>query len=78
MLVLCAVFTNCFTHGVLGSFIIRPFTRYKDIHEYCKNHISTHWHKKAVIATKNFTEDLPVHVMIVSAHKKVIEKIEKS
>ncbi|XP_039307843.1 zinc finger MYM-type protein 1 isoform X1 [Solenopsis invicta] len=73
----CVLFPSTVTHGVLGLFIIRLFTRYKHIHEYCKNHVSSHWHKVAVIAAKNFTEDLPVQVLMVSAHKKVIEENRK-
>ncbi|CAB3247519.1 unnamed protein product [Arctia plantaginis] len=42
--------------GVLGSFIIRPFCKFKDIHEHCKKHMETHFHKMALEAANHFLE----------------------
>lgn len=73
----CVLFPPTSVQGVVGSFIIRPFTRYKDMHELCKNHVSNQWHKAAVTSAKSFVEDVPVNLMMVSAHKKVVEENRK-
>lgn len=63
--------------GVLGSFIIKPFTRYKDIHENCRNHISNNWHQGATEAAKSFMEEVLINIMMVSGHQKVLEQNRK-
>lgn len=70
----CVLFLPTTVQGVLGSFVIRPFTRYKAMHEFCKNHISTQCHKTAVIKAESFMEEVDVDVMMISAHKKRIEE----
>lgn len=47
------------------------------MHEYCKNHVSTQWHKAAVTTAKSFMEDVPVNVLMISAHKKLVEENKK-
>ncbi|XP_035221972.1 52 kDa repressor of the inhibitor of the protein kinase-like [Stegodyphus dumicola] len=42
------------------------------MHEACKNHFSDQWHRACVIAAKNFLENEPVNVRLVSEHKKVM------
>lgn len=32
----CVTFTPPTVQGIQGSFAVRPFTRYKHMHEYCK------------------------------------------
>jgi hypothetical protein len=56
--------------GVLGSFIIKTFTRYKHMHEYCKNHTTNQWHQNAVQSAKSFILEIPINVKMVSGHKK--------
>lgn len=63
--------------GVLGSFIVTPFIRYKHLHENCKSHASTHWHKAAVSAAKTFMDEIPVDVQVISGHKILIEENKK-
>jgi hypothetical protein len=50
----CVLFPPKKVQGVLGSFIIKPFIRYKDIHESCRNHISNNWHQRVTEAAKSF------------------------
>lgn len=57
--------------GILGSFMIKPFTRYKNLHEDCKKHSSNHWHKTAVTAARDFTANAPVDVQLLHGHKKL-------
>lgn len=44
----CVLFPPINVSGVLGSFIVKPFTRYKHIHEHCRNHTTNKWHQNAV------------------------------
>jgi len=73
----CVLFPPKKVQGVLGSFIIKPFTRYKDIHEGCRNHISNNWHQGATEAAKSFMEEVPINIMMVSGHQKVLEQNRK-
>ncbi|KAL4119702.1 hypothetical protein QTP88_012490 [Uroleucon formosanum] len=73
----CVLFPPKKVQGVLGSFIIKPFTRYKDIHEGCRNHISNNWHQGATEAAKSFMEEVPINIMMVSGHQKVLEQNQK-
>ncbi|XP_030762677.1 zinc finger MYM-type protein 1-like [Sitophilus oryzae] len=73
----CVLFPPTNVQGVLGSFIVRPFTRYKDMHEFAESHTSSQWHKSAATAAKPFDENLPVDVQLISAHKSVIEANKK-
>ncbi|VEN38170.1 unnamed protein product [Callosobruchus maculatus] len=63
--------------GVLGSFIIRPFCKFKDIHEQCKKHIETHFHKAALVDARSFLESLPVDVQVNKYSQRVIEENRK-
>lgn len=60
--------------GVLGSFIIRPFTKFKDVHEDCRNHVATNFHKTATAAAKAFLEDVPVDVQVQSFQQNIIKE----
>ncbi|XP_060133298.1 52 kDa repressor of the inhibitor of the protein kinase-like [Zootoca vivipara] len=60
--------------GILGSFIVRPYTRFKNIHEDCKKHASSHHHKMSTAAAKAFLENVPVDVQLQSGHQKRIEE----
>ncbi|XP_060858819.1 zinc finger MYM-type protein 1-like [Metopolophium dirhodum] len=73
----CVLFPPKKVQGVLGSFIIKPFTRYKDIHENCRNHISNNWHQGATEAAKSFVEEVPINIMMVSGHQKILEQNRK-
>ncbi|XP_060855554.1 zinc finger MYM-type protein 1-like [Metopolophium dirhodum] len=71
----CVLFPPKKVQGVLG--FIKPFTRYKDIHEGCRNHISNNWHQGATEAAKSFMEEVPINIMMVSGHQKVLEQNRK-
>ncbi|XP_050310850.1 52 kDa repressor of the inhibitor of the protein kinase-like [Anthonomus grandis grandis] len=62
--------------GVLGSFIIRPFCKFKDVHEYCRKHANTHFHKTALEAAKSFLDNVPVDVQINKYSQESLEKID--
>jgi len=76
LFVLCSVSTKK-VQGVLGSFIVKPFTRYKDMHESCRNDISNNWHQGAIEAAKSFMDEVPINIMMVSGHQKVLEQNRK-
>lgn len=73
----CVLFPPTVVKGLLGSFIVKPFTRYKHMHDSCKNHASSQWHKSSTKAAKSFIEDVPVDIMMISGHKKIIEENRK-
>lgn len=60
--------------GVLGSFMVRPYMKFKDIHEDCRKHVSSHYHKTSTAAAKSFLENVPVDVQLQSGHQKMIEE----
>lgn len=70
----CVLFPPSVVHGVLGGFVVRPFLRFKNMHDQSKTHASSQWHKSAVLAAKSFLDELPVDVQMISAHKQLIEK----
>nr|XP_034953360.1 uncharacterized protein LOC118075466 [Zootoca vivipara] len=59
--------------GVLGSFIVRPYRKFKDIHEDCRKH-GSHYHKTSTAAAKVFLENVPVDVQLQSDHQKTIKE----
>lgn len=63
--------------GVLGSFIIRPFCKFKDVHEYCRKHADTHFHKTALEAARSFLANVPVDVQINKYSQESLEKNRK-
>lgn len=63
--------------GILGSFTIRPFCKFKDIHEQCKKHIETHFHKEALKAAKSFLEGVPVDLQLNKYSQGIIEENRK-
>lgn len=72
----CVLFPppNSSVQGVLGSFIVKPFTRYKHLHESCRNHATNQWHQGATKSAKSFSIDIPVDVMMVTGHTKIMEE----
>lgn len=40
----------------------------------CINHVSSQWHKSSIRVAKDFIEAVPVDVIMVSEHQKLIEK----
>ncbi|KAL4708599.1 hypothetical protein ACJJTC_014207 [Scirpophaga incertulas] len=75
----CTLFpsnSNSF-RGVLGSFIIRPFCKFKDIHEHCKKHMKTHFHKMALEAAKSFLGSVPVDLQLNKYSQGIIEENRK-
>ncbi|KAG8239390.1 hypothetical protein J437_LFUL019137, partial [Ladona fulva] len=69
----CVLFPPTKVHGVLGSFIVRPSNRYKDMHEFAKSHASSQWLKSATTAAKCFVENIPVDIQLISVHQQEIE-----
>lgn len=63
--------------GGWGSFIIRPFTKYKDVHDYCKAHVKTQGHQAAMASAKSFLEAVPVDIQLDQSSQKLIEKNKK-
>lgn len=63
--------------GVLGSFIVRPFTKYKDIHEACRNHSTSQWHMLATESARAFTHEVPVDIQVQKFHHKIAEENRK-
>lgn len=63
--------------GVLGSFIVRPFCKFKDIHEHCKKHMETHFHKMALEAAKSFLGSVPVDLQLNKYSRGIIEENRK-
>lgn len=75
----CVLFPPPLTtvRGVLGSFMVRPFNKYKNIHEQCRNHMETHFHKDAVQSARLFLQNLPVDVQLVIHADREIEENRK-
>lgn len=73
----CMLFPPTTVKGILGAFIAAPFTRYQKMHESCRNHVSSQCHKNSTKAAKNFTENTPVDVMMVSGHQDLIAQNRK-
>lgn len=59
--------------GALGSFMIRPFTNFKKMHEFSKKHSQTSLHIAAAAAAKAFIENVPVDVQLKTHHMKTME-----
>ncbi|EFA13159.1 52 kDa repressor of the inhibitor of the protein kinase-like Protein [Tribolium castaneum] len=64
-------------HGILGSLIVRPFLKYKNMHNQCKSHADSQWHKEATTAARAFIKDIPVIEQLNSAYQKTIEENRK-
>lgn len=47
------------------------------MHESCKNHMQSAWHKSATMAAKSFLDSAPVDVQLISAHEKMVEENKK-
>ena len=73
----CVLFPPKNVQGVLGSFIMKPLTRYKDVHEYCRSHACSQWHKGSTEAAHTFMTNVPVNVMMISGHKCIVEQNRK-
>lgn len=69
----CVLFPPTVFQGVLGAFAIKPFTKYKDMHETCQKHESSHYHRTSTQAAKDFMESTPVDVMMITGHEMQIE-----
>lgn len=63
--------------GVLGSFIVKPFCKFKDIHDQCKKHAETHIHKAAIESARSFMQGLPVDVQLNNYSQKQISENRK-
>lgn len=73
----CVLFHQKVVKGVLGAFIVKPFNKYKDMHSACKSHMTSQWHQASMNAAKNFTDNIPVDVQMVSGHQKLIDENKK-
>lgn len=74
--VYCVLFPPA-TSNTMGSFTLRPFVRYKDMHEFAKIHAASQCHKTSKTSAKNFIQNMPVDVQLVSAHVKIIQDNKK-
>ena len=50
--------------GVLGSFIIAAYTKFKNMHEDCRKHSESHYHKGSTLKAKTLLENVPVDIKI--------------
>lgn len=73
----CVLFPPIVVQGVLGAFIKKPLTKYRDMHTSCKNHASSQWYRNSTQAAKLFLESVPVDVMMVTGHEIQIERNRK-
>lgn len=73
----CVLFAPITVHGVLGALIKTPYTKYKDMHESCKKHAMSQWHRASITSAKLFMEDVPVNIQMISGHEKMIEQNKK-
>lgn len=63
--------------GVLGAFIVSAFTKYKDLHDACKNHATNQWHRNAIKTAISLKDDIPVDIQLKSGHEKAIAENRK-
>lgn len=54
--------------------MVRSQIKFKDLHEDCKKHAGSHYHKTSTAAAKAFLENVPVDVQLQSSHQKVTEE----
>ncbi|GBP09518.1 52 kDa repressor of the inhibitor of the protein kinase [Eumeta japonica] len=54
-----------------------PFCKFKDIHEHCKKHMETHFHKMALEAAKSFLGSVPVDLQLNKYYQGIIEENRK-
>lgn len=73
----CVLFPPTTVKGTLGAFIAAPFTQYQKMHEMCKNHACSQTHQNSTRSAKEFVENIPVDLVMLSGHKKLIEKNRK-
>lgn len=50
----CVLFKPNVRRGYVGAFIVTPFRKFKNIHEYAKNHATSEWHKESSVTAANF------------------------
>ncbi|RVE46777.1 hypothetical protein evm_008561 [Chilo suppressalis] len=71
----CVLFPPKLVRGVQGSLIVRPFTKYKDIHSYCKAHVESQWHRESSAAANCFCNvKTNVQVALQTGHAKLIDE----
>lgn len=58
----------------MGSFTLRPFIGYKDMHGFVKVNAPSHCHKMSTASAKKM---FIIYVQLVSAHEKVIQDHKK-
>lgn len=68
----CVLFKPLNKPGKTLSFIVRPFTQYKNVHEYCQAHASSNPHKEATQSAMLFLNQTPVDLQMQSGHNKII------
>lgn len=73
----CVLFHQNVVKGVLGAFVVSPFTKYKKMHEACKNHATSQWHQASMKVAKSLTDDVPVNIQLMSGYQKLIEENKK-
>lgn len=73
----CTLFPPATVKGILGAFVVAPFTKYKHMHQCCKTHENSQYHKNSIQAAKDFMDSVPVDVAILSGHQQLIAKNRK-
>ncbi|XP_017476117.1 PREDICTED: zinc finger MYM-type protein 1-like [Rhagoletis zephyria] len=73
----CVLFHKTTVQGFLGAFVVKSFTKYKDMHELSRNHARSKWHQTSMKAAIEFTTAKPVDLQMVTGHQKLIEENKK-
>lgn len=73
----CVLFPPVKVSGITGALMVKPFTRYSDMHDACRNHASNKVHQASTKAAKAFVDDVPVDVQMESGYQKLIEENRK-
>lgn len=73
----CVLFHQNVVQGVLGGFVVHAYTKFKNMHDACKNHAVSSWHQASMKAAIDFSTFVPVDVQMITAHKKLIEENKK-
>lgn len=67
--VFCSLFPPSNVQAVLGSFIVTPFTKYKNMHDACQKHAKNQWHLQSIKSARSFMDGVPVNFAAVSRNE---------
>ncbi|KAF0744067.1 zinc finger MYM-type protein 1-like, partial [Aphis craccivora] len=64
----CVIFRPVVKRGLLGSFIVKEFTKYNDFHFHAKKHMQSDWHKQSVFQSTHFIEKIIEKNLFCATH----------